>query len=67
MILSHRVVTKILLCAVLGLENSHFWQIRQDTTAVNCFEYNRGSFVASLINDTCHRKSIPANSGKRDF
>lgn len=67
LIFSHRVVTKILLCAVLGLENSHFWKIRQDTTAVNCFEYNRGSFVASLINDTCHLKSIPANSGKKDF
>ena len=67
LILSHRVVTKILLCAVLGLENSYFWKIRQDTTAVNCFEYNRGSFVASLINDTCHLKSIPANSGKKDF
>ena len=67
LIFSHRVVTKIMLCAVLGLENSHFWKIRQDTTAVNCFEYNRGSFVASLINDTCHLKSIPATSGKKDF
>ncbi len=67
LIISHRVVTKILLCAVLGLDDSHFWQIKQDTTAVNCFEYTRGVFVTSLINDTCHLKSIHAHAWKKDF
>jgi broad specificity phosphatase PhoE len=67
LILSHRVVTKVLICAVLGLDDSHFWQIKQDTTAVNCIEYNRGSFVTSLINDTCHLKSIHLDARKRDF
>jgi broad specificity phosphatase PhoE len=67
LIISHRVVTKILLCAVLGLDDSHFWQIKQDTTAVNCFEYTRGVFVISLINDTCHLKSIPSHAWKKDF
>ncbi len=67
LIVSHRVVTKILICAALGLDESHFWQIRQDTTAVNCLEYNRGVFIASLVNDTCHLKSIPGAAGKRDF
>ena len=67
LILAHRVVTKILICAVLSLDDSHFWHIKQDTTAVNCIEYNRGFFVTSLINDTCHLKSIHPNSGKKDF
>lgn len=67
LIVSHRVITKILICAALGLDNSHFWQIKQDTTAINCLEKVRGNFVLSLLNDTCHLKSIPSSAGKRDF
>jgi broad specificity phosphatase PhoE len=67
LILSHRVVTKVLICTVLGLDDSHFWHIKQDTTAVNCIEYNRGFFVTSLINDTCHLKSIHPDTRKKDF
>ncbi|MGB9698464.1 MAG: histidine phosphatase family protein [Thermodesulfobacteriota bacterium] len=67
LIVSHRVITKVLICAALGLDNSHFWQIKQDTTAVNCFEYHRGRLVVSLINDTCHLKSIHAGTTRKDF
>ncbi len=57
LIVSHGVITKVLICAALGLDDSHFWQIKQDNTAVNCFEYNGKLFIASLMNDTCHLKS----------
>jgi broad specificity phosphatase PhoE len=67
LIVSHRVITKVLICASLSLDDSHFWQIKQDTTAINCLEYARGQFVAALINDTCHLKAIHNPAGKRDF
>ncbi len=67
LILAHRVITKVLICAGLGLDDSHFWHIKQDTTAVNCLEYRRGFFVTSLVNDTCHLKSIHPNSPRKDF
>lgn len=67
LIVSHRVITKVLICAVLGLDHSHFWQIKQDTTAVNCLDHNRGFFVASLINDTCHLQFIQGTTWKKDF
>ena len=67
LILAHRVVAKVLICAVLGLDDSRFWHIQQDTTAVNCIEHNRGFFVTSLINDTCHLKSIHPDTRKKDF
>ena len=67
LIVSHRVVTKVLICAALGLDDSHFWQIKQDTTAVNCFEYTGKTFITSLINDTCHMKSIHFNISRKDF
>ena len=66
-IVSHRVITKILICAALGLDNSHFWQIKQDTTAINCLEYARGYFIVSLLNDTCHLKSIHPGGENKDF
>jgi phosphoserine phosphatase len=67
LVVSHRVVTKVLICAALGLDDSHFWQIKQDTTAVNCFEYTGKTFITSLINDTCHMKSIHSNTFRKDF
>jgi len=67
LVVSHRVITKVLTCAALGLDDSHFWQIKQDTTAVNCFEYTGNTFIASLINDTCHMKSIHFNVYRKDF
>ena len=67
LIVAHRVVTKILICAALGMDNEHFWQVKQDTTAVNCLEYRLGFFVVSLMNDTCHLKTISSGFWKKDF
>ena len=67
LVVSHRVVTKVMICAALGLDDSHFWQIKQDTAAVNCFEYTGKTFISSLINDTCHMKSIHFNISGKDF
>jgi broad specificity phosphatase PhoE len=66
-IVSHRVITKVLICAALGLDNSHFWQIKQDTTAINRLEYSRGAFTVSLLNDTCHLKSLHLPGRRKDF
>jgi len=51
----HTVVNRVLLCAVLGLGNQHFWQLRQDTCAVNVFEVDReGTATIVVLNDTSH-------------
>jgi broad specificity phosphatase PhoE len=65
-IVSHRVVNKVLLCTVLNLNLSYFWNIRQDTCAVNSFEYKEGSYHLTLLNDTCHLKKVKGAS-KADF
>ena len=51
---SHKVVCMVLLCAMLGLDNSHFWQIGQDVCALNVFEVEDGEARVTLVNDTCH-------------
>ena len=65
-IVSHRVVNKVLLCTVLDLNLSYFWNIRQDTCAVNSFEYKEGSYFLTLLNDTCHLKKVKGAS-RADF
>lgn len=51
-LVSHRVVNKALICALLGLDNSHFWNIRQDTCGVTAFSYENERFVLTRHNDT---------------
>ncbi len=61
-VVSHKVVCQVLLLDLLGLDDSHFWQITQDVSAVNLLEYRDGSPSALLINDTCHlRHLVSAN------
>jgi phosphoserine phosphatase len=51
-IMTHRVITKILACALLGLDNSHFWNIDQDTCGVSTFlYYGNNFFVLKHHND----------------
>jgi len=66
-LVSHRVVLKVLICALLGLDNSHFWNIGQDTTAINCFHYKNGRWIAALLNDTCHLKGVGEERVRVDF
>lgn len=56
-LVSHMVVCKVLLCAMLGLDESNFWQVRQDVCAINAFEVRDGVPTVTLVNDTCHLKS----------
>ena len=64
---SHRVVCKVLICAILGLDNSHFWQITQDTTAINLIQYKDGKYILSLMNETCHLKALKEKRQVVDF
>lgn len=52
LMVSHRVVGKVLICALLGLDDSHFWNIRLDTCGLSVFELESGRFVLTGHNDT---------------
>ena len=51
-LVSHRVVNKVLICTLLGLDNSHFWDIRLDTCGLTTFEFAEGRFVLAEHNNT---------------
>jgi broad specificity phosphatase PhoE len=57
-LVSHRVVGKVLICALLGLDSSHFWNIRLDTCGITTFVYQDKSFILEKHNDTSFLKSI---------
>jgi len=67
LIVAHRVVNKVLLCAVLGLDDRHFWAIKQDNGALNLFDYGDGKYAMHLLNDTCALKSIADKLEGFDF
>ncbi len=66
-LVSHRVVNKVLICGILGLDNSHFWQIVQDPTAINLIRYQDGSYVLCFMNETCHLKPLRQEGPRVDF
>jgi probable phosphoglycerate mutase len=53
-LVSHRVVNKVLICALLGLDNSHSWNIRQDTCGLTSFTYEDERFILTKHNDTSY-------------
>lgn len=59
-LVSHRVVNKVLTCALLGLDNSHFWNISLDTCGLTTFtwEPENQRFVLNEHNNTSFLKPL---------
>lgn len=58
-LVSHRVVNKVLICALLGLDDSHFWNIRQDNCGITTFIHENGRFILTKHNDTSFLTPLP--------
>jgi broad specificity phosphatase PhoE len=65
-LVSHRVVNKVLICALLGLDNSYFWNVRLDTCGMTTFEVEDGRFVLVEHNNTSFLDSLKLKR-LRDF
>ncbi len=50
LLVSYRVENKVLICALLGIDNSHFWNIKQDTFRITRFSYEKGRFILTSHN-----------------
>ena len=57
-LVSHRVIHKVIICALLGLDNSHFWNIKLDTCGITTFVYQDKRFVLEKHNDTSFLKAL---------
>lgn len=56
-LVSHRVVNKVLICAILGLDNSHFWNIRLDNCGITTFQYSKEHYILLEHNNTSYLKT----------
>lgn len=59
-IVTHRVVIKILTLALLGLDNSHFWNVVVDTCSLTIFRHDRGRFILIRHNDNSFLRPLKA-------
>ena len=66
-VVSHRVGCKLLMAWALGLDESAFWRIRQDTVCINVIEYVGRSPVVHTLNDTCHLTHLSQQRRDSDF
>ncbi len=67
LVVSHRVVTKMLLLKALGLGPEAFWRLRQDPCAINILNWGETHRSVCLMNDTCHLVAVGLHSIGRDF
>jgi broad specificity phosphatase PhoE len=66
-VVTHRVVSKLVMAWALGLDEAAFWRIRQDTACLNVFEYDGRELVVHLLNDTCHLSALAEGRKQADF
>jgi probable phosphoglycerate mutase len=57
MLVGHRVINKVLICWLLGLDNSHYWRVTQENACLNEFVHADGVFRVVTLNDTCHLRA----------
>lgn len=57
-LVSHVVVNRALICAVLGLDNSSLWKIGQDNGAISIVDAKEDEYRLVLLNDTCHLEAL---------
>lgn len=55
-LVTHRVICKMVAMILLGISNSGFWRLKFDPASVSIFEYDGLNFVAIKINETSHLK-----------
>ena len=64
LLVGHRAVNKVIIAGLIGLDNSHFWRIAQDTTCINRFrlvadpQWPGKTWYIISMNDACHLRGM---------
>jgi len=66
-VVTHRVINKVLLCAMLGLDNSHFWNIFQSNACTNRIVFGLHGPEIHSLNDVSHLKRAGTDILSLDF
>jgi probable phosphoglycerate mutase len=65
MLVSHTALNRLILLSVLGLDAHSFWNVRQDTCAINVFVTDADRLTLVTLNETGHLLAVSpeANAG----
>jgi len=66
-VVTHRVICKILVLQALNMGNEHFWDMKYDPASITLLERKDNQFVLVFSNDTCHQRDDLPPAGYRDF
>lgn len=54
-LVSHRVIIRLVLLSMLGLDSSKYWSLQQDNCALNGISYRKDrGFLIRFVNEACH-------------
>lgn len=66
-LVTHRVICKMIVLLSLRIPSSHFWEIRCDPASISLIEKVGDSTALAFLNDTCHLHHEGSNSVCHDF
>jgi phosphoserine phosphatase len=66
-IVTHRVLCKLLVLCALKVPNSHFWGIKFDPASIRIIERKGRDMTVHVVNDTCHLRAGDGSGEFRDF
>lgn len=66
-IVTHRVICKLIVLYCLKIGNEHFWDMKYDPSSVTLLEKTKDGFTLIFSNNTCHLREAAPTSGYRDF
>ena len=55
-LMTHKLLCKLLVSEALGVDTSRLWLIEQDNACIDVLVPSRDRFIAYTLNDTCHLK-----------
>ncbi len=67
LIVTHRVLCKVIAMYLLNIGNEHFWDMKFDPASITLMERDKDRFVLTFSNDTCHLKQKDDESNVKDF
>lgn len=58
LIVAHSTPLRLLVCRMLGLDQSHWWQLRFDLASLSILEIHQHGAILSLLNDVSHLRGV---------
>jgi phosphoserine phosphatase len=58
-LVTHKLLCKMLVLEALEVDTSHLWQIEQDNAGIDVLLPSGGRFIVKAVNDICHLTGVP--------